>query len=104
MRDNRVVVPLLKKLLHSDFNCGLNLHMFSEFRVVPALCQNLVFCVIFVCQCLDVGSGNRIDIRRQIIDIIMVNLPSEFNLRLNLVAFRNGNIVHVVAKSAHSDM
>ena len=104
MGDDGMVIALLQKLLEADLNGGLHGHSFPEFSFTPAVCQQFVFSIVFFHQGINICLGHCLNIFHGIVDIIMVDLPSEFDLGLNLVALCNRHIVHIVAHTADAQM
>ena len=59
--------------------------------------SDAVFLLIDGAELVDLGLGGGVDFRDEIADAEGVHFPAEADLGGNLVAFRDGNVAHVVA-------
>ena len=104
VRYHCLVIILFAEFFDSELDLRLHFDVLSEFLRVPALLDNLVCAVIFFRQSFRLAVGDGIHILNKDIDRPCVDFPSEFDLRFDLIAFRHGNISHVICKSGYSHM
>ena len=92
-----VAEGLTSLVIHQLFNCNL-------FTSLIANCFNIISCkIIFSIICLHQRVYfivcNRVHRLHKCSDGPCVNLPSEFCLNLNFIAFSNSNLSHIVAEA-----
>ena len=104
MCNKRLIIPFCQELLHTNLDLRLYLYMLSEFSLIPAFQCHFIFTVIFICKGIYISFRYSVHISYQLIYIIMIDFPAEFNLCLYLVSFSNGYIVHIVPETAYADM
>ena len=104
MGHDGLIVSVLQELLQTDLDPGLLRHMSSEFLRISSLQKDVVSAVIFLNQRVHIALRHGVHVFHRVVHAVMVDLPAELNLRFHLVAFGHGNVVHVVADAADSDV
>ena len=104
MSNNSLIVLFFQESLKSKLDLRLYCHMFPEFLFVSSLCDDTVLIIVFFYQNIRICPGDSIYRLGNFINRIGVDLPSEFNLSFNLIAFCYRNISHVICDSHNTDM
>ena len=99
-----MIIVVCQEFLDTDLLSGLYRHMPSELVRVTTIVDNLVFAVVFLYERIHITLRDRLDIVYQIVDTVMIDLPAEFDLRFHFIAFGYRHVIHVVAKTAYTDM
>ena len=104
MGNDCLIVAVLQEPLKADLDSGLLRHMSLKLFRISSLQKNVVFAVIFLNQRVHITLRHGIHIFHRIVHAVMIDLPAELDLGFHLVAFGYGNVVHVVADTADSDV
>ena len=104
MCHDRLVVLRLQESLEPDLDSRLHRYMLSEFLLISAFQKYLILIIIFFDLRVNISFGNRLYFCRNFIHRICVDLPSELDLRLYLIALGNGNIPHIIRDPHDTDV
>ena len=104
MRNDRLIVLLLKEPLESYLNLRLYGHVTTELFWFSSLEQNIVCIIIFICQGFYIALRYSLYSFCDLIDRISIHFPAELDLCLNFITVCDRHISHVVGNSHNTDM
>ena len=99
-----VVVVLDEEALDADLLGGLDLDVATELLRVTPVHNELVGVVVLVGERLDLGRGDGVDVRHDLVDRPRVDGPAELDLGLDLVAVGHGHVAHGVGEAGATDV